>query len=125
MIFLGAVQGQAGTTAHYLVARGFVVADASHVMPFESLRLPFTLVFAFFLFDEVPDVITMIGASIVLAATTYVALASVTSPQAGLRRDEGSINRTPFRTRARCCHQCIEVAAHDIDSLIYTIGIIE
>lgn len=74
MVFLGAVQGLLGTTAHYLVARGFRIADASHVMPFDFLRLPFTIAFAFVLFHEVPDAMTILGAVIVFAATTYITL---------------------------------------------------
>ena len=72
MIALGAVQGLLGTTAHYFMARAFQIADASYVMPFDFLRLPFAATLAFFLFAEHPDVWTMAGAAIIFAATIHV-----------------------------------------------------
>ncbi len=92
MVFLGAVQGLLGTTAHYLVARGFLVADASHVMPFDFLRLPFTIVLAYFLFHEVADLFTIVGAIIVFAATTYIALRE---RRVGARRERTGTGNAP------------------------------
>ncbi len=74
MVLLGAIQGLLGTTAHYLVARGFRIADASHIMPFDFLRLPFTIVIAYLLFSETPDLATVAGAAVIFSATTYIAL---------------------------------------------------
>jgi drug/metabolite transporter (DMT)-like permease len=76
MVLLGAIQGLLGTTAHALVARGFAIADASHIMPFDFLRLPFTIGLAFVLFSEVPDLLTVVGATVVFASTFYIALRS-------------------------------------------------
>lgn len=76
MVLLGAIQGLLGTTAHALVAKGFQIADASHIMPFDFLRLPFTIGLAFVLFSETPDLLTIVGATIVFAATFYIALRS-------------------------------------------------
>lgn len=76
MVLYGAIQGLLGTTAHFLVAKGFQIADASHIMPFDFLRLPFTIGLAFVFFSEVPDLFTVLGATVVFASTTYIALRS-------------------------------------------------
>lgn len=51
--------------------RALSVADASFVLPFDFLRLPLTGVAAFFLFSEIPDVWTVLGAAIIFGATYY------------------------------------------------------
>ncbi|GAB5377157.1 MAG: DMT family transporter [Acuticoccus sp.] len=70
---LTAVQGFLGTIAHFLVARGFKLSDASHIMPFDFLRLPFTALLAFVLFAEWPDIYVWIGAAVIFASTSYMA----------------------------------------------------
>lgn len=81
MVALGAVQGLLGTLAHLFMARAFQLADASHVMPFDFLRLPFTVGLAFVFFTELPDTLTVVGATIVFATTTYIALRARTAGQ--------------------------------------------
>ena len=94
MVALGAVQGLLGTLAHVFMARAFQLADASHVMPFDFLRLPFTVGLAFVFFAELPDALTVVGAAIVFAATTYIALrarrAGRTLPPASIQSHGGS-----------------------------------
>jgi drug/metabolite transporter (DMT)-like permease len=67
--------GLCATTAHYCFARACQAADASFVVPFDFLRLPFAAVAGFLLFATIPDLWTVIGAlviffSIVLLART-------------------------------------------------------
>jgi drug/metabolite transporter (DMT)-like permease len=52
--------------------RSFAAADASFVLPFDFLRLPFAAAAGFFLFSEVPDFWTILGAAIIFGATYYV-----------------------------------------------------
>lgn len=87
-LVLTAVQGLLGTTAHFLVARGFQLADASHIMPFDFLRLPFAIAVAFVLFAEVPDLMTVVGALVIFGSTTYMAWRGrkVGGPQVPLAR---------------------------------------
>ncbi len=54
--------------------RAFAVADASFVLPFDFLRLPFAVVAGFFLFSETPDTWTILGAGIIFGATYYNAM---------------------------------------------------
>jgi drug/metabolite transporter (DMT)-like permease len=62
--------GLAGTLTVYAFARAFAVADASAVMPFDFLRLPFAAFAAFFLFGESGDAWTWAG-SLVIFASSY------------------------------------------------------
>lgn len=51
--------------------RAFSAADASFILPFDFLRLPFAVVAGFFLFSETPDIGTILGAAIIFGATYY------------------------------------------------------
>jgi drug/metabolite transporter (DMT)-like permease len=51
--------------------RSYAAADASFVMPFDFLRLPFAVIAGLVLFAEQPDVWTIIGATIIFGATYY------------------------------------------------------
>ena len=51
--------------------RAFSAADASFVLPFDFLRLPFAVVAGLFLFDEAIDIWTIMGAAIIFGATYY------------------------------------------------------
>lgn len=65
--------GGAGTLAHLLLTMAFGKADASAVIPFDYARLPFVAVIAFFLFGEVPDIWTWLGAAVIAASAIYIA----------------------------------------------------
>ena len=51
--------------------RAFFAADASFILPFDFLRLPFAVVAGYFLFSESPDIWTIMGAAIIFGATYY------------------------------------------------------
>jgi drug/metabolite transporter (DMT)-like permease len=74
MLLLGAAHGSLGTLAHVFMARAFTHADASFCMPFDFTRLPLAAVMAWFLFGQLPDLWTILGATVIFAATLYVAL---------------------------------------------------
>jgi drug/metabolite transporter (DMT)-like permease len=57
--------------AQICINRAFSAADASFVLPFDFLRLPFAVLAGFFLFAETPDVWTILGAAIIFGATYY------------------------------------------------------
>lgn len=63
--------GVFGCLAHAFIIRAFAAADASFVMPFDFLRLPFAAALGFFLYAEWPDSWTLLGAVIIFAATYY------------------------------------------------------
>ena len=63
--------GLFGSYAHYCQAKSFGSADASAVMPFDFLRLPFSVFCAWVLFSEPTDLWTWIGAIVIFGATYY------------------------------------------------------
>jgi len=65
--------GGSGALAHLLLTISFAKADASAVIPFDYARLPFVAVIAFFLFGEVPDFWTWLGAAVIAASAIYIA----------------------------------------------------
>lgn len=62
-----------GTLAPFAVTRALRVMDASVVAPLDFLRLPFTAIAGFFLFAEIPDRWTVLGALVIIGATSYLA----------------------------------------------------
>lgn len=67
------VLGATGTFAPILFTRALKLADASIMVPFDFLRLPFTALAAFFAFGEVPTTPTWIGAAIIAVSIWYLA----------------------------------------------------
>jgi drug/metabolite transporter (DMT)-like permease len=59
--------------SHQLMTRAFTRADASAIVPFQYLRLPFTAVIAFLAFAEIPDIWTLVGAIIIAGSAIYIA----------------------------------------------------
>lgn len=65
--------GGLGVLAHWAFTTAYKMADVSLVLPFDYLRLPFTALVAYMLFAEVPTASLWFGASIIVAATLYIA----------------------------------------------------
>jgi len=65
--------GICGLFAPFLVAIALKKADASLIAAFDFLRLPFTALFAYALFGEVPDEFVWAGAAIIFVSTYYIA----------------------------------------------------
>lgn len=57
--------------AYYAVTAAMRIGEIAAVTPFRYTRLVFALVLAFFVFNERPDMWTLIGASIVIATGLY------------------------------------------------------
>ena len=64
-----AAMGGLGTAAIFLVAWAFDLAEASIVAPFDYIRLPMIATIAYLAFGEIPDLFTIVGALIIVAAT--------------------------------------------------------
>jgi drug/metabolite transporter (DMT)-like permease len=62
-----------GTLSWLSMTRAFFLADASAVVPFEFLRLPFAALVAYLWFAEVPSVWTWIGGAVIFGAAAYIA----------------------------------------------------
>ena len=89
--------GSLAALAHIALTRSYASADASAVMPFDYMRLPFVAVIAFLAFGELPDLWTWVGAGIIAASAIYIA------------HREASIARAAERERRRT--ECIAAVA--------------
>lgn len=65
--------GFLGTTAHMAWTRALALADASLLTPISFLQVLVVGVFGWWLFDEVVDRWTVLGAAIIFAANAYIA----------------------------------------------------
>ncbi len=64
--------GMFGTLAQLSLTRAVALADARVVQPWDFSRLPFAALIGWFLFGEVSDIWTWVGAVIIFAAAYYV-----------------------------------------------------
>lgn len=65
--------GVFGALAHICYTRALAVADASAIMPYDYLRMPFGAFFAYALLAEIPTIWTWAGAGVIVASTMYIA----------------------------------------------------
>lgn len=72
-IALMIVMGTVGTLSQLCLMRGYRLADASFLAPFDYARLPFAAAFGFLFFSEVPDLWALLGAAIIASSTLYIA----------------------------------------------------
>jgi drug/metabolite transporter (DMT)-like permease len=70
---LMALVGGLATASHLLLTRAYAKADASAVIPFHYMQLPFVALIAFVAFGEVPAVWTLLGAAVIAGAAIYIA----------------------------------------------------
>jgi len=62
-----------GFSAHMCITRALSAGEASIVMPFDYLRLPFAAILGFLLYLEVPDGPTIAGGLIIFASVAFIA----------------------------------------------------
>ena len=65
--------GLIATVGHQSMVRAFALADATAVVPFDFMRLPFVALLGFIAFGEVPDLWTWVGALIIVGSCVYIA----------------------------------------------------
>lgn len=64
--------GVLGTITQACYIKGMTAGDAAAMAPIDYTRLVFALIFGYILFSEVPNVLTLTGASIVIGSTIYI-----------------------------------------------------
>lgn len=62
----------AGFSAQSCMTRAMLEGEASVVMPFDYLRLPFAALAGYLLYAEVPDLPTVLGAAIIVGSVVYI-----------------------------------------------------
>lgn len=68
-----ALCGLLGSTGHYCLTRGLAAADISATQPAKFLDLAWAALLGFLLFGDVPTETTILGGSVIAAATLWVA----------------------------------------------------
>lgn len=75
--FLLSAMGVVGLASQYCYIKGMSLGETAAMAPIDYTRLIFALLVGFVIFDEVPDLTTMFGALIVIAATLFITLREV------------------------------------------------
>jgi len=55
----------------YLISQAYRVAEAGFVAPFEYLAMPLSILLGYLVFEEVPDMLTLIGAALIIGAGLF------------------------------------------------------
>ncbi len=71
-LFMACVAGF-GTLRGFSDTKGYATGEASVMAPFQYARIVVIAIAAYFLFDEIPDGPTIIGAAIIIASSLYIA----------------------------------------------------
>ena len=66
--------GVLGLATQFCYIKGMTAGDAVAMAPIDYTRLIFAILFGLLLFQEVPNLLTMAGAGIVIAATLYITI---------------------------------------------------
>jgi drug/metabolite transporter (DMT)-like permease len=61
-----------GILGHLLMIQAFATAPASDIAPYGYAGLLFAIIFGFILFNETPDLLTLMGAIVIVGAGLYV-----------------------------------------------------
>ena len=72
-VAFGVFIGVASTAGQWIVVLAFRYADASVLAPFSYTQLLWVSILGFFVFGEIPDVWTVVGAGFIVASGLYTA----------------------------------------------------
>ena len=70
LIFI--VMGLCGSIANLLLTQSYRLAEASLVTPIKYLSLVFAIFFGFFIWSEVPKILTLVGATLVILSSLII-----------------------------------------------------
>ena len=68
-----AIMGMLGTVGQWLLIEALKEGDTNVVMPFDFLKMIWAVLLGFLFFNELPDIFTWIGSSIIFLSTIYIA----------------------------------------------------
>ena len=70
LIFI--LMGLCGSIANLLLTQSYRLAEASLVTPIKYLSLVFAIFFGFFIWDEIPKILTLIGSTLVILSSLII-----------------------------------------------------
>jgi len=91
LLFIGA----GATVSHLIWVKALSLVDASYLTNFEYSRLPYAALFGFLIFSEWPDLMTWVGAFIIIAAAAFVARREITQARDRARTIPTAPDATP------------------------------
>ena len=68
-----AIMGMLGTVGQWLLIEALKEGDTNVVMPFDFLKMIWAVLLGFLFFNELPDIFTWIGSSIIFLSAIYIA----------------------------------------------------
>ena len=71
-LFLFFVLGLCGSIANLLLTQSYRLAEASLVTPIKYLSLVFAIIFGFLIWSEIPKVLTLLGAGLVIISSLII-----------------------------------------------------
>ena len=66
------VLGLCGSVANLLLTQSYRLAEASLVTPIKYLSLVFAVIFGYFIWNEVPKILTLLGAALVITSSLII-----------------------------------------------------
>ena len=66
------VLGLCGSVANLLLTQSYRLAEASLVTPIKYLSLVFAIVFGYFIWSEIPKILTLLGATLVITSSLII-----------------------------------------------------
>ena len=66
------ILGLCGSIANLLLTQSYRLAEASLVTPIKYLSLVFAIIFGFFIWSEVPKILTLLGAALVITSSLII-----------------------------------------------------
>ena len=66
------VLGLCGSVANLLLTQSYRLAEASLVTPIKYLSLVFAIIFGYFIWSEIPKILTLLGAALVIASSLII-----------------------------------------------------
>ena len=73
-LLLLAAMGVLGTITQACYIKGMAEGDAAVMAPVDYTRLVFAIIIGYLLFHDIPNLLTMIGAGIIIASTLYITI---------------------------------------------------
>ena len=70
LLFL--ILGLCGSIANLLLTQSYRLAEASLVTPIKYLSLVFAIIFGYLIWSEVPKILTLLGASLVITSSLII-----------------------------------------------------
>ena len=70
LIFI--IMALCGSVANLLLTQSYRLAEASHVTPIKYLSLVFAIIFGFLIWNEIPEILTLLGAALVVLSSLII-----------------------------------------------------